>query len=100
MTSNRLREEILGDVPAGEFVDNRARRRFEITLDGLTATLDYERTPKTLTLIHTEVPEALRGRGLGARLVESAVKTGRAEGLLLVVVCPFARAYLRAHPVP
>ena len=55
-------------------------------------------TPKTLTLIHTEVPKALRGRGLGARLVESAVKAGRAEGLLLVVVCPFARAYLRAHP--
>jgi predicted GNAT family acetyltransferase len=101
MTSdNRTRDEDVAGAPAGEFVDNPARSRFEITVDGLTATLDYERTLTTLTLIHTEVPEALRGRGFGARLVESAVRAGRAERLQLVVVCPFARAYLRAHPVP
>jgi predicted GNAT family acetyltransferase len=98
MTSdNRTREEIL---VAAAVVDNRARRRFEITVEGLTATLDYQSTPKALTLIHTEVPEALRGRGLGPRLVETAVRAGRAEGLQIVIVCPFARAYLRAHPVP
>jgi predicted GNAT family acetyltransferase len=80
-------------------VDNRALSRYEITIDGLTATLAYERTPERLTLIHTEVPDALRGRGIGARLVEGAVKAGRAQGLQLVIVCPFARAYLRAHPI-
>jgi predicted GNAT family acetyltransferase len=87
----------VGELPeaAVNVVDNRARSRFEITIEGLTATLDYERAPKRLTLMHTEVPEALRGRGIGERLVDAAVDAGHAEGLTLVVVCPFARAYLR-----
>ena len=34
-------------------------------MDGLTAFLAYERTPDTLRLIHTEVPEGLRGRHVG-----------------------------------
>lgn len=84
--------------PAGiEITDHRERRRFELTIDGETAFLAYERTPDTLTIVHTEVPVALRGRRLGDRLVEAAIATARSEGLRLVVICPFARAYLRKH---
>jgi uncharacterized protein len=79
--------------------DNPALKRFEVTVDGETGFLAYERTGETLTLIHTEVPEPLRGRHLGDRLVDAALQAGRAEGLRIVVVCPFARAYLRRHRV-
>ena len=82
----------------GEVRDNRAAERFEMTVDGQTAFLAYERTAKRLTLIHTEVPDALRGRHIGDVLVEAALKAGRAEGLSIVAVCPFVRAYLRKHP--
>ena len=75
--------------------DNRALNRFELIVDGHTAFLAYERRPKTLTLIHTEVPEALRGRHLGDALVVGALDAGHAEGLQIVAVCPFAQAYLR-----
>jgi predicted GNAT family acetyltransferase len=78
--------------------DNRALKRFELTMDGLTAFLAYERTPDTLTLIHTEVPEGLRGRHLGEALVEAALHAGRSEGLRIVAICPFVRAYMRRHP--
>jgi hypothetical protein len=78
-------------------LDNPALQRFEVTVNGQTGFLAYERTPDTLTLIHTEVPESLRGRHLGDQLVEAALQVGRSEGLRIVVVCPFARAYVRKH---
>jgi hypothetical protein len=78
--------------------DNPAASRFELIVDGKTAFLSYRRTADTLTLAHTEVPKDFRGRGLGAALVEFALDRGRADGLQIVVECPFAREYLRKHP--
>ena len=81
-----------------EVSDNRPLSRFELVVDGQTAFLAYERTPDSLTLVHTEVPKQLRGRHLGETLVESALASGRREGLRISVLCPFARNYLRRHP--
>jgi hypothetical protein len=78
--------------------DNRALSRFELDVDGQTAFLVYERPPGALRLIHTEVPEALRGRHLGDVLVKAALDAGRMERLRIVAVCPFVTAYLRKHP--
>jgi len=81
--------------PAGSIVDNRAQNQFELTVDGQTAFLAYERRGKTLALIHTEVPPSLRGRHLGEALVDAALEAAHTDGLRVVAVCPFARAYLR-----
>lgn len=78
--------------------DNREAHRFEVTVDGHTAFLVYDRGVDTLTLIHTEVPEPLRGHHLGEELVIAALDAARREHRRAVVVCPFARAYLRRHP--
>jgi predicted GNAT family acetyltransferase len=89
------------DLPSplpGTVVDNAARARFEITAEGGTAFLLYKREPGSVTLIHTEVPQDLRGRHLGTVLVEHALDIARREGLRLIVECPFAREYLRKHP--
>jgi hypothetical protein len=34
-------------------IDHREASRFELTVDGQTAFLQYERTPKSLALVHT-----------------------------------------------
>ena len=83
--------------PVGQaaVTDNADLHRFELTVDGETAFLTYKRTHGTLRLIHTEVPETLRGRHLGEALVEGALAFARSEGSRIVAVCPFARAYLR-----
>lgn len=81
-----------------EISDNTAKSRLELVVDGQVAFLEYQRKTDTFTVIHTEVPPELRGRHLGARLVEAALQVGRSEGKRIVVVCPFARAYLRRHP--
>jgi len=95
-TGTRTGTEELSRPPV---IDNPARHRFEVTLNGETAFLLYGRTQDTLTLIHTEVPPAFRGRRMGDALVEAALKDARSSGLRVVAVCPFVKAYLQKHPI-
>ena len=78
--------------------DNREASRYELHVDGHVAFLEYERRPRSIVLQHTEVPESLRGRGVGAILAKSALEMARAEGLRVIVHCPFVKAYLQKHP--
>jgi uncharacterized protein len=86
--------------PAAEFVvrDRPEASRFEAVRDGQIAFLQYERRPDAFVVLHTEVPEPLRGRGIASRLAEVVLQSARAEGLPIVLRCPFVRAYLRKHP--
>lgn len=86
-----------GDGPV-EVVRDAAEERFAIDTGGEPAFLTYSLTDGSLYLLHTEVPEALEGRGLGGELVRSALEHARAEGLRVVPFCPFAAAYIRRHP--
>jgi predicted GNAT family acetyltransferase len=83
----------------GDVIDNVDAHRFELQVDGETAFLQYERTNESLALIHTEVPERLRGQRLGERLVVAALESGRAAGLRIIAICPYVRQYLRKHPL-
>jgi uncharacterized protein len=85
--------------PDDQVVDNTAAQRFELQVDGQTAFLKYERADRRLVLVHTEVPEPLRGHHVGERLVKAAIDAGLAEDLRIVAVCPFVRAYLQKHPL-
>ena len=75
--------------------DNREAHQFELIVDGQTSVLTYERRPHALALLHTEVPPAQRGRGFATRLADAAVNAAHAEGLQVIAVCPFVRAFLR-----
>src|SRR5262245_60519677 len=81
----------VGPVPEeAHIIDNDSASRFEITIEGSTAYLAYERTSDAMTLVHTEVADALRGRHLGDQLVQAALADARRRGLRVVIVCPFA----------
>ncbi len=77
---------------------NVAQHRFEARIEGTLAHCDYRLDGTVLQLIHTEVPAALEGRGIAARLVAAALAWARAEGLSVVPVCSYVRAYMRRHP--
>jgi len=81
-----------------QVADNAAKSRFEATVDGETAILVYRLSGDTITLVHTEVPAALGGRGLGGELARAALDSARARGLKVVPSCPFVRAYIARHP--
>jgi uncharacterized protein len=78
--------------------DNRNASRFEVVTDGQIAFLEYERRADAFVILHTEVPESARRRGIGSRLARTALQAARAEGFRPVVRCPFVRSYLRKHP--
>jgi predicted GNAT family acetyltransferase len=80
-------------------VDNSASHRWEAYLGGdLAGILVYRLRPGEITLIHTEVDPEFEGHGVGSRLARAALDEARAQGLGVVVACPFVRTYLRRHP--
>jgi predicted GNAT family acetyltransferase len=80
-----------------DVVDNTAEERFEIREDGQLAELVYHVHGDRFTLIHTEVPDALGGRGLGGQLVQAALERARRDHLTIVPSCPYARSWLEKH---
>jgi len=78
--------------------DDRAHNQFVIEQDGSTAVLVYRVVPGRMTLVHTEVPSEVAGRGFAGRLVRAAVDRAAAENLTVVPWCPYARKWLRTHP--
>ena len=49
----------------GEVRNNRADRRYELAVDGALAIAEYRLRDGRITFTHTEVPDALEGRGIG-----------------------------------
>ena len=61
--------------------------------------MTYSRASKTQIIIdHTDVPDALRGRKVGERLVRQAVEDARRDKVVLIPLCPFAKAMIGRHP--
>ena len=79
-------------------VDRADDGLFVLEVDGQVAELVYRVEGAYLVLIHTEVPEALEGRGLGGTLVREALDRAARDGLTVVPLCPFARGWLQRHP--
>lgn len=86
----------MSDAPP--VTDNRAASRFELSSGGHRAELTYKVRDKRLVLRHTGVPAAVERRGFGGQLVAAAVARAAAEGLTIVPLCPFARAWLGRNP--
>jgi predicted GNAT family acetyltransferase len=72
--------------------------RFEIERDGEIAYLEYTLAGSVLGLIHTEVPEKLRGQGLASSLAETALQYALRHKLRVDVICPSVHDYLSKHP--
>jgi len=72
--------------------------RLEIERNGEVAYLEYSLGGNVLELIHTEVPEKLRGLGLASELAETALKWARENNLKVDVVCPIVKDYIAKHP--
>lgn len=79
--------------------ESATKGRWFVEIDGHVAEMTYSRASPTLIIVdHTELPEALRGRGLGPALALNAVETARREGFKIMPLCPFMRAQMDRHP--
>ncbi len=74
--------------------NNPALSRFEIKADGEVAAVYYSRSAERIVLTHTEVPDALSGRGIGSDLARGALEFARSEKLRVVATCPFIATFI------
>jgi uncharacterized protein len=89
---------MVSDQPAS-VTDNPAQARFEARAGGeLVGELTYRLDGHRLVLLHAGVPPEREGHGIGGSLVAAAVERAAQDGLGLVPLCPFTRAWLRRNP--
>jgi len=81
-----------------EIRNNLVESRFELDVDGHTAFAYYDFSPGVITFTHTDVPQALAGRGVGSQLAKGALDIARARKLKVVAQCPFMAGYIAKHP--
>ncbi len=81
-----------------EVRDNPALSRFEMTGGDGTAFVEYRRAGGRIVLVHTEVPAALSGQGVGSKLVRGTLDALRGGGAKVVPRCGFVAAYVERHP--
>ena len=80
-----------------QVANNVKKFRFEVVSGSQISKLDYRIGRYSLDLVHTEVPEQLTDQGIGSSLVTAAMQHARANGLRVILSCPFAAAYAARH---
>jgi uncharacterized protein len=80
-----------------DIVNNPARHCYELVVDGHLAAAYYKLDGKVITIVHTEVPPELGGRGVGSKLVQGALDQLRESGLKVIAECPFVKAWIGKH---
>ena len=79
--------------------DSPSKGRYRLVINGTEEEMTYSRAGDGLIIIdHTEMPAALRGRKVGERLVWQAVEDARRDGIVIMPLCPFAKAQIARHP--
>lgn len=79
-------------------INNLHGHRFETTVDSHVAVLSYKQVGRSITFIHTEVPQELAGRGVGSALAKAGLKHAREQGLQVIPTCEFVANYIEKHP--
>ena len=80
--------------------ESGSKGRYVAKIPGVAdeAELTYSRMSSQLIIVdHTGVPDALRGKGLGAALAARVVADTRAQGFRIIPLCPFVKAQAGRH---
>jgi len=90
--------EVTVDGRTLPIVLNTDEERVEIRVDEHVALLACRLRGTVLSLNHTEVPAALRGKGLAEALARAALAYARAHAMTVNPYCPFVATFIRRHP--
>jgi len=79
--------------------DGPSKGRYMARIDGLPdAEMTFSRAnPHLLIIDHTEVPDEMRGMGVGKMLVGRIVEDAREKDFRIIPLCPFAKATFERH---
>jgi uncharacterized protein len=73
-------------------------RKFYALVEGREAVIGYAKAGGVYNLLHTFVPEELRGHGVAEQLVQGTLDQIKAQGAKFIATCPFVQAFLKRHP--
>jgi uncharacterized protein len=79
-------------------INNPRGCRFETNVDDHVAVLNYQQDGRSITFLHTEVPQELAGRGVGSALANAGLKYACEQSLQVIPKCEFVASYLEKHP--
>jgi predicted GNAT family acetyltransferase len=77
-----------------EIINNAEQHRFELEFNDNLAFLTYSDVMGNFCINHTEVPETLKGKGMGSKLVRHAMDYAKNENKKVYPFCPFAASYI------
>lgn len=78
-------------------INNTDDGRFEIHLGDDVAYAEYRLLKTGILFPHTEVPSAFEGKGVGSKLVRTALDYAREHSQAVMPVCPFFASYIKRH---
>jgi uncharacterized protein len=74
------------------------QRKFYAEIDGREAVIEYARMGDVYNLVHTYVPEELRGQRIAEKLAQGTLDEIRRQGARFLPSCPYIQAFLKKHP--
>lgn len=80
------------------FKVNEQENQFELHTQEGVAFLEFIREGKKIYLTHTETPEALRGKGIAAKLVAQSLQYAKDNTLTVVPSCSYVAHYINNDP--
>ena len=81
-----------------DFKINEEKKRFELTVEGKTALINYMMSGDVYQLVHTEVPAEHEGQGVGKDLVQQSLTYIKDQNKKMTPMCSFVAAYVKRHP--
>jgi len=79
-------------------VKNETAHQFEMEVEGQLAIIAYEEAHFKITLLHTEVPEQLEGKGIATAIIEKTLAYIEKNHFRLIPLCPMVVVYIKRHP--
>lgn len=79
-------------------INNEERHRFELSIGGDTAFVEYVKKGNAIALTHTESPKSLSGSGAASALIGKVLVEIEKDGLKVKPRCSFVTAYIKRHP--
>jgi len=82
-----------------EVRNNAERSRYELVADSeIIGVAEYHDDGDVRVFPHTQIKSALRGQGLGARLVQGALDDTRAHGRRVLAHCWYVAEFIETNP--
>ena len=77
--------------------NSEAMKRYETTVNGHVAYLEYMPAGQSIVLSHTEVPVELEGQGVGSQLAKYVLDLLKDANQKAIITCPFVIGYIKRH---